>query len=317
MKEIFNNEREIILNSLSQKLIKDTSIIKNLECEKFYESLLKSNKIIPFRNLNFFSKINKLYLNYSFPIEEYIQYSPNQIYIGSYNIKGNFNGYGILYEIDNNENNNKKIEGFFLDGILNNESRIFTSNKEFYSGKFKNNQLNGEGHFIKNEIEYFGNFLNNLQNGKGKEIYNDNSTFEGLFLNGNKINGKFIWNDGNSYEGEIQNGYMNGLGYFNFNGNKYIGYYNKDLKEGFGAFIWSEIPLKAYIGFWEKGKQNGLGVNINDNIVKYGIWKKGKKEIWLNNEKDIKKYISNNKYEKCFKNPIRYVNKILKIIDDY
>ena len=33
MKEIFNNEREIILNSLSQKLIKDTSIIKNLECD--------------------------------------------------------------------------------------------------------------------------------------------------------------------------------------------------------------------------------------------------------------------------------------------
>ena len=317
MKETFNKEREIILNNLSQKLLKDTSIIKNLECEKYYESLLKSNKIIPFRNLDFFPKINKYYLNFSFPIEEYIQFSPNQIYIGSYNIKGNFNGYGILYEIDEKENNNKKIEGFFLDGILNNESRIFTSNKEFYSGKFKNDQLNGEGHFIKNEIEYFGNFLNNLQNGKGKEIYNDNSTFEGLFLNGNKINGKFIWNDGNSYEGEIQNDLFNGFGIYKWDKNKqyegnwkngkmngkgkmlysdgsfYEGDFVDNLRCGFGKYVWNKN--KYYEGQWNNNKQNGKGIyNKNGYIIK-GFWIDGKIISGHNNRKNSKRTENNNK----------------------
>ena len=311
MKETFNKERTIILNTLLQKLLKDTSIIKNLECEKFYESLLKSNKIIPFTNLDFFPKINKSYLNFSFPIEEYIQYSPNQIYIGSYNIKGNFNGYGILYEIDNQENTNKKIEGFFLDGILNNESRIFTSNNEFYSGKFINNKLNGEGHFIKNEIEYIGNFLNNLQNGKGKEIYNDNSTFEGLFLNGNKIKGKFIWNDGNSYDGEIQNDLFNGFGIYEWGKNKkyegnwkngkmngkgkilysdgsfYEGDFIDNLRCGYGKYVWNKN--KYYDGQWNNDKQNGKGIyNKNGYIVK-GFWIDGKIISGHNNRKNNKR----------------------------
>ena len=176
---------------------------------------------------------------------------------------------------------------------------------DIYKGSYNKGKFNGIGTYIwENGTIYQGEWKENTMSGYGIIKYINNNN------NNNNINNYY-------YEGEIKNGYMNGLGYFYFNGNKYIGNYIKDLKEGFGIFVWNEIPLKAYVGFWEKGKQNGLGVNINGNSYKYGIWKKGKKEIWLNNEKEIKKIIKLNKYEKCFKNPIRYVNKILKIIDDY
>jgi hypothetical protein len=33
---------------------------------------------------------------------------------------------------------------------------------------------------------------------------------------------------------------------------------------------------KAYIGFWDNNKQNGLGQFINGNKIIYGIWNDGK-----------------------------------------
>ena len=250
----------------------------------------------------------------------------NYFYYGNY-INNVPKGYGYCIYNNNNTNNNSNNRFFDFNKNNNNDITIIegefkknfiqgigienNNNKNIYKGSYNKGKYSGIGTYIwENGSIYQGEWIENTMSGYGIIKYNNNMINNDNNNNNNNVNNYF-------YEGEIQNGYMNGLGYFNFNGNKYIGYYNKDLKEGFGIFVWSEIPLKAYIGFWEKGKQNGLGVNINNNIVKYGIWKKGKKEIWLNNEKDIKKYISHNKYEKCFKNPIRYVNKILKIIDDY
>ena len=91
------------------------------------------------------------------------------------------------------------------------------------------------------------------------------------------------YNDGRIYEGQILNGFMNGFGiFFFFFGDIYIGEYVKDVKCGFGIFIWNKNPLIAYAGFWDKGKQNGVGIKINGNVLKFGIWKDGKKETWLN-----------------------------------
>jgi hypothetical protein len=72
-------------------------------------------------------------------------------------------------------------------------------------------------------------------------------------------------------------------------------------------------PLIAFAGFWEKGKQNGIGVKINDNILKYGIWKDGKKDNWINCS-DVGKYFSNDKkiYEKKYEKLIG--KKILELI---
>ena len=96
------------------------------------------------------------------------------------------------------------------------------------------------------------------------------------------------------------------------NGYIYFGNYIKNVKNGFGIFIWRKKPLIAFVGFWENGKQNGVGVKINDNIFKYGVWKNGKKEIWINFS-DIGKYFNQDeeKYEKLFgNNIINFINNL-------
>ena len=335
MNNILIDERNNVLNNIIQKKISDTSFIQNLECEKFYQSLLNSNKIIPFPNLPFFSKINYTYLKYSFPIEEYIQYSPTQIYKGSYNIKGNFNGYGTIYEINKKEKTNRKIEGFFLDGILDNEGRIFTSNSEYYGGKFKKNELNGEGKFVKNEIEYIGTFLNGLQNGKGKEIYNDNSTFEGMFLNGNKINGKFIWKDGNLYKGDILNDLFHGFGIYEWDKNKkyegqwkygkmngkgkiyysdgsiYEGDFVDNLRCGYGKYIWDKN--KYYEGQWNNNFQNGKGIYYKNGYVTKGLWVDGKIISGHNKKINKRKGNDNEKEHSITNRTINSINGVINI----
>ena len=200
------------------------------------------------------------------------------IFIGEY--KENFpNGYGYYETI------NLMIEGFW-----------------------KKNLLNGIGIEIKlNEICYEGEFKNNEKNGIGLLKWNDGTIYKGEFKNNKMIgNGIILYNDGKIYSGEILNGNLNGIGLFKWNnGYIYFGNYIKNVKKGFGIFIWRKKPLIAFVGFWENGKQNGVGVKINDNIFKYGVWKNGKKDIWINYS-DIGKYFNKDeeKYEKLFRNNI-------------
>ena len=207
------------------------------------------------------------------------------IFIGEY--KENFpNGYGYYETI------NLMIEGFW-----------------------KKNLLNGIGIEIKlNEIYYEGEFKNNEKNGIGLLKWNDGTIYKGEFKNNKMIgNGIILYNDGKIYSGEILNGNLNGIGLFKWNnGYIYFGNYIKNVKNGFGIFIWRKKPLIAFVGFWENGKQNGVGVKINDNIFKYGVWKNGKKEIWINFS-DIGKYFNQDeeKYEKLFgNNIINFINNL-------
>ena len=76
---------------------------------------------------------------------------------------------------------------------------------------------------------------------------------------------------------------MHGYGEFSWSeGKKYCGFYKNDKKDGFGLYFWPNE--KFFIGFWKEGKQNGIGKYIKGNNIKYGIWKDGKKEKWLNED---------------------------------
>ena len=244
------------------------------------------------------------------------------------------NGFGIVEWDDKS-----KLKGNFTNNKINGISKFYNKEKEgtfigYYNenypkgyGYYKTLNFKVEGFWEKNlligigiikytdESIYEGEFVNNKKNGIGTFKWKDGTIYKGEFKE-NKLtgNGIILYNDGRIYEGEILNGHMNGYGMFKWkNGDIYIGNYIKDIKSGFGIFIWQKKPLIAFAGFWEKGKQNGIGVKINDNILKYGIWKDGKKDNWINYS-DVGKYFSNDKkiYEKKYEKLIG--KKILELI---
>ena len=72
----------------------------------------------------------------------------------------------------------------------------------------------------------------------------------------------------------------------------YIGNYIQDIKNGFGIYIWDQKNFLCYIGFWEAGKQQGIGAKINGNKIKYCIWNKGKIAATLKGLYEIDKYLN-------------------------
>ena len=82
-----------------------------------------------------------------------------------------------------------------------------------------------------------------------------------------------------------------------------------------GIFFANNNPLIAYIGFWDRGKMNGIGVKVNDNKICYGFWKEGKREVILQGNWMVKKYLKgeNLKYLKLFsmsdKNLLKFLSK--------
>ena len=92
-----------------------------------------------------------------------------------------------------------------LQEILN----ITLINYKFFSGRYKEYELNGKGKEYNNysdKLLFEGEYLNEKRNGKGKEYdYDDELIFEGEYLNG-KRNGKgkeYYSNDKLKFEGEF------------------------------------------------------------------------------------------------------------------
>ena len=90
-------------------------------------------------------------------------YPNNKKYIGRF-LKGNMNGYGILFNTDG-----KVIyQGTFVDGEINGNGIYYHSPKQYYAGCFEKNKMNGFGRFhFENGIEWIGNFTQNMKNGEG------------------------------------------------------------------------------------------------------------------------------------------------------
>ena len=214
-------------------------------------------------------------------IGKYIDKNNNEEYIGEY--KNNIpNGYGIYSNILNE----RKCIGYFkINGI--NDIGIEESKEDGYI--------------------YYGEFENNQKNGVGKLQWKEGIKYEGYFFR-NQMNGYAIikYPQKKKYKGQIKNGKMEGFGEFNWGGeNKYFGNYSNDKRNGFGIFLWNINKIKknntlndlnnikGYIGFWNNGNMNGVGLKINDGIIKYGLWRNGIKVTWIEEKQNIKKYIQN------------------------
>ena len=122
---------------------------------------------------------------------------------------------------------------------------------------------------------------------------------------------------------------MDGFGLFDWGtGKKYVGNYKNDKRNGFGIYLWN-IPqindgetlkdlnnIKGYIGFFNDGNMNGIGIKISGGKMKYGIWKNGVKIEFIEDEEKeehIKKHLDKNqkKYSKIF---LAKENKILSLL---
>ena len=240
------------------------------------------------------------------------------------------NGFGIIIFSDNTifkskfKDNKATGIGHFIDknnivefiGEYENNIRngfgIYTINISInsnhkYFGYFNNNGLNGIGIEESNEDEYiyYGEFLKNQKHGYGTLRWNDGTIYKGQFYS-NQINGYAIINyPGNKiYKGKVNEGKLDGFGEFLWpEGKKYCGYYKNDKKDGFGIFFWDIQNIKyfdeklsvfknikAYIGFWNEGYMNGVGLKINNGVIKYGLWKNGKKIMWIDSVENAKIY---------------------------
>ena len=236
-------------------------------------------------------------------IGQYIDQINNEEFIGEY--KSNApNGYGIY-------------------------RNILTERKCL--GYFTTNGLNGIG--IEESIEdgyiYYGEFNKNQKHGNGVLQWKEGIIYEGQFFK-NQLSGYAIikYPQNKIYKGQMNIGKMEGFGVFDWGGGKkYLGYYKNDKRNGFGIFLWKspiinigeEISdlneIKAYIGFWEEGNMNGIGLKISDGIIKYGVWKNGVKMEWIDREIHIKKHIQNNqkKYLKILLGKKEHILKLLSI----
>lgn len=169
---------------------------------------------------------------------------------------------------------NGEVNGVYAEGYGYLEDKIKHSK---YYGMFRDSRKDGYGvEHYKDKSAYKGTFLCGKKDGLGFIKWTDKSCYQGEWKN-DKFEGYGIYkfNDGSYYKGEWKENRMSGLGEFSFPGVKtFFGHFQKDSRTGFGILIWIKEE-KAFIGFWEKNKENGMGKYITNRKIRYGIWNKG------------------------------------------
>lgn len=253
-------------------------------------------------------------------------------------INNRVNGFGQY--IDNNkmeefygEYTNNTLNGF---GIYNDKMNEISG-----IGYFKSNGLYGIG-IEKNENDgytYYGEFEKNLKHGIGTIQWKEGTEYYGEFYRNQMTGVGIIKYPGNkTFHGNLINGKMNGFGEFFWDNNKsFFGNYKDDKREGFGIFIWKQndncykessccyelLGISAYVGFWSNGEMEGIGIKTNLNQIKYGLWKKGKKQRWIEDYIHIRNYLKLEqlKYLGVFcggtKNIFRLINKCLALQGEF
>ena len=222
------------------------------------------------------------------------------------------NGFGIVTWSDQST-----LHGKYESSVINGICRFYNSKyKSTFIGEYVNNKPKGYGVYQIKSLSLQGYWEANYLNGIAIEVWEDGTYYQGEYENNKKDGiGLYRWPDGTIYQGEfcdgqmsgkgiilysddcifsgeMLNGYMNGYGIFSWgNGSLYMGYYLQDTKHGFGIYIWDSKTFICYIGFWEMGKQQGIGVKVNGNKLKYALWNKGKISTTLKGLYEIDRYL--------------------------
>ena len=187
------------------------------------------------------------------------------------------------------------------DGILK------TPGNDEYTGGFYNNMFHGKGVYVNKVGRYEGEWRSGQEHGQGKEEMPNGAQFEGSYWRGKKQGfGVYVWEDGTYYKGKWMNNTQEGIGlfrwhdkraYFGFftggqmhklgfykaaDGTTYQGQFIHGQKCGYGVYTWTST--RHYQGYWQQSKQNGLGVYVSELDTKYGVWDKGKRVKWFEQE---------------------------------
>jgi len=182
------------------------------------------------------------------------------------------------------------FEGEFENGFPKGYGRYSLINEgKFYEGLWDKEFLLGIETWKDGTI-YMGNFENNKKNGVGMYRWPDGTIYYGEWKNDN-MEGfcQILYADDRRYEGQILNNVKEGYGEFTWKKTrKYFGNYVNDLKDGFGIYVFDIKKFQIYIGFWHKGKMEGIGAMICGNKIYYGKWSKGVKIENYINGKDLK-----------------------------
>lgn len=250
-----------------------------------------------------------------------LKYEDGSVYVGYFNKYWMREGYGILLLKDGS-----KYQGFFKENKMNGRGRLVGTKGDYYEGEFKDDKAHIFGKYVNAEGGiYVGQWKDDKQEGTGQEVLPDGSRYEGSYVAGMKTGqgklvfpdgslfqgtfhknmikgyGIYLWRDGREYSGHWKDGKMEGEGIFKWpDKKKYIGQYKDDKKEGYGIFMWPD--KKRYEGEWKNGKQHGLGIFSSEGIIKFGLWKRGKKEKWLEESDQqfqiLKALIQSNVYDR-------------------
>lgn len=194
-------------------------------------------------------------------------------------------GLGISYE-----NNKKKFEGKFIDGVLQtSHGKEYKNDILYYEGSFKNNKKHGKGKlFIDNQICHCSYNNDNL-NGKFTSYIKINNKLQKLYTLHYKNNIKHgiyeqFYENGNRYittiyKNNIQRG--QGILYYENKKIKYEGNLKNFQFHGIGSLYDTNNKL-IYIGKFKNNFYNGYGVLYHNNgnvkydgIFSYGVFQNG------------------------------------------
>ncbi len=143
---------------------------------------------------------------------------------------------------------------------------IWNGNKEFYYGNFYKDKKEGEGCYVwEDKYIYKGKFKNNKKNDDNGFLYLDLDDKD--YYNNNIYDNIKPINDD-----EMENN-------FNIFNNFYYykGSFVDDYREGKGEILYRNQV--KYIGFFEKSKRNGEGIEFKNGVINeeiHGIWKDDK-----------------------------------------
>ena len=279
-----------------------------------------------------FSNIENTIIS-SYPKGYYLYKHLNYKYYGKTDIKNNKIGFGIIKYEDNS-----RIEGIFKNNKINGYAKFIDTQSSFL-GYYKDSNPKGFGLYMKDNVTTIGDsWTKNHLNDIGIQIFGINDFYQGNFIKSIKQGlGIYYWNDGTICFGEWKDDKINGYGVIKYsNKNIYLGEFKDNIIEGWGEFLWSDNKyycgqykngvkygfgiyvsdfkkFDVYIGFWEYGKANGIGIKINDNDMFVCIWKEGKKlnyiKIW-----EIGDYLKPNqlKFGKFLLKDIKFFKEYIK-----